>query len=84
MAVQFIDVESFVFLRKHIGPKNPLMNATITHFDWLFKPERRMLCEWICDFRIVLAEVFTVWSSQIYILARARWWGSNKAETRLR
>ncbi len=33
------------------------------YYDWLHKPECRMLCEWICDFCIVLAVLFTVWSS---------------------
>ncbi len=31
-----------------------------------------------------LAVVFTVWSSKVYILPRACWWGPNKAEARPR
>ncbi len=40
--------------------------------------------EWICDCRIVLTVIFTVWLLWIYILARACWWGPSIAETRLR
>ncbi len=32
MAVQFINVESLFFLRKFIGPKNPLASARIAYF----------------------------------------------------
>ncbi len=35
MAVQFINVESFFFLRKFVGPKNPLMSASIAYFVFL-------------------------------------------------
>ncbi len=37
MAVQFINVESFFFLRKFIGLKNPLMSASIACFVFLRK-----------------------------------------------
>ncbi len=35
MVVQFINVESFFFLRKLIGPQNPLMGASIAYFEFL-------------------------------------------------
>ncbi len=35
MAIQFISVEIFFFLRKFIGPKNPLMCARIAYFVFL-------------------------------------------------
>ncbi len=42
MAVQFIYVESFFFLRKSIGPKNPLMSASIAYFVFLRRSEKNM------------------------------------------
>ncbi len=48
-------------------------SAEISHF--------RMLCEWFYFFSRVLILVFFVWSSLIYILARACWWGPSKADT---
>ncbi len=40
-----------------------------------------MSCGWICAFRTVLTVVCSVWSSWIYILDRACWWGPIKAKT---
>ncbi len=43
MAVQFINVESFTFLRKFIRPKNPVMSASITNFVFfLHRSEKNM------------------------------------------
>ncbi len=42
MAVQFINVKSFFFLRKFIGPKNPLLNARIAYFVSLRRSAKKM------------------------------------------
>ncbi len=42
MPVQFINVESFYFLRKFIGPKNPLLNAQIAYFVFLRRSAKNM------------------------------------------
>ncbi len=42
MAVQVINVESFLFLRKFIGPKNPLESARIAYF--VFCAESKRIC----------------------------------------
>ncbi len=47
MAVQVINGESFFFLRKFFGSKNPLMSASIVCFVF-FAPERKknMVAKW--------------------------------------
>ncbi len=41
MAAQFIYVESFFFLRKFIGPKNPLKSASIAYFVFLRRSAKK-------------------------------------------
>ncbi len=42
MAVKFINVESFFFLRKFNGTKNPLMSASIAYFVFLRRSAKNM------------------------------------------
>ncbi len=42
MAVQFINVESFFWLRKFIGPKNPLLTACIPYFVFMRRSAKNM------------------------------------------
>ncbi len=42
MAVQFINVESLFFLRKFIGPKNPLVSACFAYFVILRQSAKKM------------------------------------------
>ncbi len=41
MAVQFMNVESFFFLRKFIRPKNPLLSARIAYFVFLRRSTKK-------------------------------------------
>ncbi len=43
MAVQFINVEGLFFLRKSIGPKNPLVSARIAYFVILRRSAKNMV-----------------------------------------
>ncbi len=47
MAVQFINAESFVFLRKFTGPKNPLFCAHIAYFVLLRWSAKNMAATFI-------------------------------------
>ncbi len=41
MAVQFINVESFILLRKFIGPKNTLLTARIPYVVFLRRSAKK-------------------------------------------
>ncbi len=59
MAVQFINIESFFLLRKFIGPKNPLMSASIAYFVFLRRSEKNIAaqkCIWC-----LCANLATMW-----------------------
>ncbi len=43
MAVHFMNGESFFFLRKFIGPKNPLMSASIAYFVFLRRSAKKYM-----------------------------------------
>ncbi len=45
MAVLLINVESFIFLREFIGPKNPLMSANIAYCMFLRPSEKNMVAK---------------------------------------
>ncbi len=59
MAVQIRNVSSFSFLRKFIGPKNPLMSASIAYFVFLRRSEKKIAaqkCIWC-----LCANLATMW-----------------------
>ncbi len=60
-AVQIINIESLFFLRKFIGPKNPLLSARIAYFVFLHRSAKNMAVKFKGRVKNANEQILAIW-----------------------